>query len=236
MRGYEGWSFRDRPVVIALGISFLWHFFWFFSVTITVDPQKRFEKARPKVVSLGPVIDDTFFRALVKTKPEISETFYRHLSDFSTPLEPEMQTSERRSPGDVVGLPFSKRVGNLMRSILGGEKTVPTEDFTSRIRIGYGEELPDLEGEVKGRQILSRPKEPDFPKGFDPSLRDPEVELVFTVKPSGLVSVAEMTVPSGNPSIDALWVRYLQHWQFAPLALNEPQRDQRGKIRLRFRS
>ncbi|MGH7198568.1 MAG: TonB family protein [Candidatus Omnitrophota bacterium] len=236
MRGYEGWSFRDRPVVIALAISFLWHFFWFFSVTITVNPNIRFEKARPKVVSLGSVIDDTFFRALVQTKPQISETFYRHLSDFSAPLEPEAQTMERRSPGDVVSIPFSERVGALMRSILGGEKTAPDEDFASRIRIGFGEEVPGLEGEVKGRQVLNRPKEPDFPKGFDPSLRGSEVELEFTVKPSGLVSAADLTAGSGNPHIDALWVRYLRSWQFSPLPLGEPVRDQRGRVKFRFRS
>ena len=236
MRGYEGWSFRDRPVVIALGISFLWHFFWFFSVTISVNPEKRFEKARPHIVSLGAVIDDSFFRALVQTKPQISETFYRHLSDFSAPLEPQTQTLERHAPGDVVSVPFSKRVGNLLRSVLGGEKTVPTEDFTSRIRIDYGEEPPDLEGEVKDRQLLGRPKMPDFPKGFDPSLRDAEVALEFTVKASGAVGAVEMTVPSGNPYLDGLWVRYLKRWQFSPLASGEPQREQKGKVRFRFRS
>lgn len=235
MRNYEGWSFSDRPVVIALGISFLWHFFWFFTVTINVDPQSRFEKARPKVVSLGPVIDDTFFRSLVQTKPQISETFYRHLSDFSAPLEPPAQAVERRSPGDVVSVPLSKRVGSLMRSILGGEKTVPDEDFASRLRIGYHAEAAGLEGEVRDRQLLSRPETPDFPKGFDASLREAEVEIEFTVKPSGLVGAAELTVVSGNPTIDALWIRHLKRWQFAPLALGEPKRDQKGKIRLRFR-
>ncbi len=140
MKGYEGWALRDRSFLMAVGVSLLWHLFWFFSIVIVVAPSKRPEKARPFVVSLGPVIDDTIFRTLVENKPQLSETFYRHLSDFTVPMEVEVQTIERHSPGDVVSVPFGRKVSDHLRELVGGEKPAPETELTSRLRIRYPEE------------------------------------------------------------------------------------------------
>jgi len=94
------------------------------------------------VVSLGPVIDDTIFRTLVENKPQLSETFYRHLSDFTVPMEVEVQSIERHSPGDVVSVPMGRKVSNHLKDLVGGEKPTPDTELTSRIQIRYPEEGP----------------------------------------------------------------------------------------------
>ncbi len=119
----------DRPLLLGILISFLWHFFWFFSVTITVGPSKNIShKARTRSVSLGAVLDDTIFRTLVESRPQVSEAFYRHMSDFRpAPAEPEVPTSPRHAPGDVVSVPFGKKYADALKEIVSGDK--PSPDF-----------------------------------------------------------------------------------------------------------
>jgi len=238
LRDYSGWSFGDRSFLMALGISLLWHFFWFFSITITVDSSKRFShQPRPKIVSLGPVLDDAIFRTLTQNKPQLSETFYRRISDFSSPLDLQVKTMERFSSGEVVGLPASKKFLSSLRGLVGGAKTSP--DYAPVTHeapaLGVSYETSEIEGEASHRQLLSRPEEPLFPLGLDPALKDSEAELQFAVDPSGVVTHAEILLSSGNPDLDLIWVRYVRHWQFSILSeTNKLAGAQTGKIRLRF--
>ena len=151
MKDYAGWSFRERSFAAALGLSILWHAFWFFSITISLNPNKMLAKPRPKIVSLGPVLDDKMFRTLVETKPEYSQTFYRRLSDFSSPVEIQTQTVERYSRGSVVSLPFGKRTRNTVQSLIGGTKASPEREFISRIKIGFTDEPAGIEDKPKNR-------------------------------------------------------------------------------------
>src|SRR3989338_1989314 len=117
---------------MVVWIFFFWHFFWFFSITITVNPSQRFgHQPRPKIVSLGPVLDDTIFKTLVEKKPQLSETFYRRISDFSSPLDLQVKTMERFSPGEVVGLPARKKFWSSLRGLVGGAKTSPDYTFVT---------------------------------------------------------------------------------------------------------
>ena len=193
-------------------------------------------KARTRIVSLGPVLDDKMFRALIETKPEYSQTFYRRLSDFSSPVEIQAKTVERYSRGSVVSMPFGKKTWNAIRGLIGGTKASPEHEFISRIKIGYAAESAGIEGELKDRPLLSRPEEPMPPAGSGPSTKNAEATIEFTVDPSGLVNQAQVVVSSGNPELDLLWVRYLKGWQFAPLSLENRAGDQKGKIKFHLSS
>ncbi len=125
MKDYDTWSFKNRSFLTAIAASLLWHFFWFFAVTITVNPDKHRFRSKPVIVSLGPVLDDRIFRTLVDTRPQASQTFYRRLSDFSSPAEVEVKTLPRTSPGEIVSLPFGKKMSNSMRTLIGGDKLSP---------------------------------------------------------------------------------------------------------------
>ena len=151
MRDYEGWSFRDRSFAFALFLSAAWHLFWFFTVTITVNPAKGHFKPRPGIVSLGPVLDDAIFRTLAATKPQLSQTFYRRLTDFSPPVELKPQTIERRSPGDVVSVPFGRKFSSPVRDLMSGDKASPEYEFISRFNLP--DETPDEE-EKKRRHLI----------------------------------------------------------------------------------
>lgn len=129
MKGYETWSFKDRAFILAVGLSLLWHGFWFFFVTITVSPPKKHSANRPPIVSLGPVLDDTILRTLVDTKIEASPIFYRRLADFGAATELAAQTLVRHSPGDVVSIPLGRRISGSLRDAIGGEKTPLEEEF-----------------------------------------------------------------------------------------------------------
>lgn len=233
VKDYQAWSFWDRSFAAAAGISILWHLFWFFSVKIVVGPAGRAAKERPRIVSLGPVLDDAFFRTLVENKPQLSETFYRRWSDFTPSLEPEVKTMERYAPGGVVSVPFRERFLDSLRTLVGGDKVTPEEELSSKLRLGYREEIHRIEGEVRKRPVLNRPSEPQVPPGVDPSLAYREVELQFTVDPEGSVVEVETLLSSGSSEIDWLWVHYLKQWRFSPLKWGPPL-SQKGKARFRF--
>lgn len=234
MKGVEGWMFRNRPVVMALGLSILWHAFWFFSLTISVSPNKKLAKSRPQIVSLGAVLDDRIFRTLIENKPELSKTFYRRFSDFSSPVEIQTRTAERYTQGSVVSLPFGKKSSDQVRGLIGGSKASPEHEFISRININFENVFSEIEGELKDRTVLSRPSEPIFPEEIDPSFRNSEVSIEFIVDASGVVGEAHVISSSGVPEIDLLWIRHLRQWQFAPKASDQMDRVENGKIKFRF--
>ncbi|HTL69665.1 MAG TPA: hypothetical protein VL404_00065, partial [Candidatus Eisenbacteria bacterium] len=60
-----------------------------------------------------------------------------NLSQLPPKLEPKPASIERRSPGEVVSVPFGRRVLNSMRGLLGGDKSSPETDFGSRLATGY---------------------------------------------------------------------------------------------------
>ena len=220
----------------ALGLSVLWHAFWFFSLTITVNSSKKHIKSPSRIVSLGPVLDDKMFRTLVESKPEFSKTFYRRLSDFSSPVDIQTKTVERYAPGSVVSLPFGKKSMNKVKNLIGGSKVSPEHEFAQKIKIGFADEFLGVDGEMKDRSILSRPEEPEFPLGMDPVLKNAEVTIGFSVDSSGSVGETQVISSSGNPELDLLWTRYLRHWQFAPLNKGGTDQTQKGTIKLRFSS
>ncbi len=235
MKDYDTWSFRDRSFALALLLSILWHLFWFLSISITVSPFKKKDHARPVIVSLGPVIDDTLMRTLIEAKTEPSEAFYRQLSDFTaSATDLEVKTIERHSPGDVVSVPLGNKFLTSLRGLVGGKKSSPTYEFTSKIKTGYYEESFELEGAIKERQIVGRPVEPELPFGYTSAHRQAEIVLACTVEASGEVTGIDVEVSSGDAEIDMLWQQYLKGWQFAALPIARPALDQRGKVRFRL--
>lgn len=131
---FWGWSFTDRNFLKALSISLLWHGFWFFAVVISVNPKRFAFKEHAKVVSLGPVLNDTIFRTLVDSRPETSQVVYRRLSDFKSPVELETRTLEREAlpQGQVVSVPGLQNEPSLLRQLIGGEKLSPEPELTEQ--------------------------------------------------------------------------------------------------------
>ena len=131
VKGYEGWSFSDRSFAVALGLSIIWHLFWFSLVTIGLNPEKKLAKPRAKIIFLGPVLDDKIFHTLVESKPELSKTLSHRLLEFSAPVDIKTKTIERYNPGPAVNLPLEEKTRNSVRGMVGGAKASPEHEFNS---------------------------------------------------------------------------------------------------------
>ena len=224
-------TFEDRPLLLGILVSFVWHFFWFFSVTITVGPDGSWSrKTESRSVSLGPVLDDTIFKTLIENRPQITETFYRHMSDFApAPPEPENPTLERATPGGVVSVPFGKKFITSLKEFVDGDK--PFADFdlgpSSDASTGFSE---TLEGDIRKRSLLSRPVRPELPIEIQAISRDVEAVIGITVAPSGDIVQIGLIASSGNASLDKLWLEYVRGFRF-----DTARAQQAGKIRLKSR-
>jgi hypothetical protein len=205
-------------------LSVVWHLFWFFSITIVVANPKNPRNPHPRIVSLGPVLNDAILKTLVQAKPESTPAFYRHISDFPPAVDIPVETSERYQPGDVVSVPLNQQLLNSFRNLIGGKKLSPDNEFLAHLKTGYLEEVYELEGDVKERRILSRPASPEFPPGAD------DVILDFAVDASGIVSSVDVNTSCGNHEIDEAWKKYLAGWRFSPLVVEREDLIEKGRI------
>lgn len=221
---YRSWSFADRSFVFALLVSVLWHLFWFFTVTITVAVPKRPPKSQPVIVSLGPVLNDTIFRTLVESRPEISKAFYRPPADFSSAAEAPPQSAERYSPGDVVSVPLGKKFMSTMKERVAGDKAFPEAGLPTLVSAEEGEyfeffDVPDT------LRLISRPPAPlEFFADARP------VEIEFSIDAYGRVESPQIAASSGDPASDLAWQQHLEQWIFA----EESGAGTGARLRVRF--
>ena len=121
---YRSWTFGDRAFIFAVTVSILWHLFWFFAVTIVVTPPKQALQRQPRVVSLGPVLNDAIFRTLVETRPEISKAFYRPSKEFNEVTDVPVENAGRYAAGDVVSIPAEKKIPSVLEDEIRGTKAL----------------------------------------------------------------------------------------------------------------
>lgn len=214
-----GWSFANRPFLGAFGVSVLWHLFWFFSITIVVSPPRKIDKAKPALVSLGPVLEDSIFRSIVENRIETTPAYYRPRLSGSPATELPVESAERRLPGDVVSVPFGSKAQNALEGLVSGRKAVPDFDVAD-VFAGLGgttRSAARFSGPAEERQVLFSPPKPVLPPGIDPSAEHAVTRIRFDVDGSGSVVSAEIAASSGYPEADLLWLEYLRRFQFAPL-------------------
>ncbi len=150
------WSLTSRTLWIAVGFSVLWHLFWFFSIHITVSPLKKSAKPRPRIVSLGPVLDDSIFRQLVDTRPEASQAFYRRITDLKPIAQIEdVKTTQRQPISGVISLPYSRDLAGDVKDLLSGTKQVPEHEFNTRFRIPLDQTAKPAEDDCAGQRLPS---------------------------------------------------------------------------------
>lgn len=222
---YRSWSFADRPFLFAFLVSFLWHLFWFFSVTIVVVPPKKAPRVQPVIVSLGPVLSDAIFKTLVESRPEISKAFYRQPADFSSATEAPVQTTERYSPGDVVSVPQGKRFLGALKVLVSGSKASP-EAGLPILTSDDAENYFEFSKATEPLQILSRP---GAPRDLFSAPRSTEIE--FSIDARGHVSDTEIVLSSGDAATDLAWEDHLQQWIFAE---QSPSPGGQARLRVKF--
>ncbi len=224
---YRSWSFADRSFLFALLVSMLWHLFWFFSVTIVVMPPKKIPGIQPKIVSLGPVLDDAIFKTLVESRHEISKAFYRQPADFSSATEVPMQTIERYSSGDVVSVPLGKKFMNTLKDLVGGGKVSPDAGLPQWDLAG-AEDYFEFLGVSDVPPILSRPP---VPGGAFSAGQSAEIE--FSIDARGKVLSPKVVFSSGEPSADLAWENHLRQWIFAAEGGFNSSKNARYRVKFR---
>ena len=224
-RDIRSWSFTDRSFLFALAVSVLWHLFWFFSVRIIVTPLALKKQVNTALVSLGPVLDDAIFRTLVETRPEVSQAFYRELSDFESATELPAQKAERHETGDVTSLPMGEKFESTLRRLVGGDKISP-EYSEGTANLFSGGSYFTLTGDITPNDILSRPKQPSM-------IALSPVEIEFEVDSAGNVASTEVTLSSGDTALDTRWEDHLRQWLFSPAPVLGEAGRLRGKVTFR---
>lgn len=232
-KDYESWSFWGRSFLTALAFSVLWHFFWFFAITIVVSPLAKKEKPRPVLVSLGPVLDDTIFKTIVDTGPRLTQTYYHQLSDFSPAVEIQAKTADRHLPGDVVSVPFRQKFFRSIKEMVGGFKVVPDFDVAPRIGLRVPDKAPKFFDDLEDRRLLNFSGLPPYPSGVSPAFKNSEIGIRLSVDSAGLVRGTEVLRSTGSPELDEFWSGYVKTLRFSerPSAGGKPES---GSTTLRF--
>jgi hypothetical protein len=225
---------KNRGLQVAIVGSFLWHFFWMFVVTVPFQLDGLEKKTHPRIYFLGPVLTDESFNLIVESKPELSQTYYEALERGQGDFEPEIESLERQSPGDMVSIPLGRTTWNTLKGMFHDDKKGPSEFFYEKFPIEIVENPFPITGELKDRGILYLPPTPTllpapFHEGGVPSWN----ESVFgiTVNPECHVVQMENLISAGDPEADLIWKKYLEGWKFMPLDY-EFATDQTGEIKL----
>ena len=89
----------------------------------------------------------------------------------------------------------------------------------------------EIEGEIKGREILSNPL-PEYPEGLNKNAR---IKISFTVFPDGTVSSTDMfPVRKEDSVLEELAMEKLKLWRFSSLSTGDT-RNQKGFITFEFK-
>ena len=227
---------KNRGFQYAIAITMLWHFFWFFAVTIDVKTPAAKSRQDFRVHFVGPVLSDDAFNMIVALKPELSQTRYHIPEDFTQNLEPATGSLDRRSPGDLVSVPMGRTTWSALRGTIQGEKPYADTDFYHKFSIDVAKSPFSVSGDLKDRDLLYLPDVPKQPLSL--KLEQPsgvsDAEFEITVDPSGTVTRVENLISSGDPEADLMWQRYLRKWQFMPLERVGKAPVQKGQVRVTF--
>lgn len=217
MSGFGQELIHSRPLRTALMASVLWHLVWLFVIYIDVSDPAPKPKLDPKIYFVGPILSDDAFNMILASKPELSATVYRSASQTAPGLEPQTQEMERPDPGDLVSVPLGQSTWTSLRGHLSEEKPYPEARFRSRLPAAMSRPpFPVEDGELTERGLLSAPAFPKLSAAEDAHWVNPEFEI--TVTGGGRVEEARLIISSGDPETDRVIGRYLEQWQFVPLA------------------
>ena len=190
----------SRQLRIALLISFLWHLFWFFSVSIVFLPRGFKLKQYSSVCFLGSILRDsiTFGQMLPLEKRQLVEL----------PSEADISTRDPFSAGQYASLPLEKKTlsPESFIDVDIPEKIVPS--LTSFVSI---------EATPSQREVIFQPVIPGYPEwASGQGFKENPTVFKINISPDGLVQEIVNIRVSGNPEIDAALARYIRRWRFAP--------------------
>ena len=218
----------------ALILSFFWHLFWFFAVTIVIMPASGAQKRFSDISFLGSILDENASIKELKVGRLRSNERLSSSRELFILNKQDLYSERLDMHGERDYLSKSKPYKNSIDEILELEKKQPaiTKEQTTSKPMDRDSEI---EGEAKSRVILFKPPMPDcrqalFGQEGDIPQEYYKVKLRVLIGPDGNIKTADKLESSGYPEIDLIAMRYVKKWNFSPINPSSPQRDQEGII------
>lgn len=223
----------------ALIISFLWHLFCFFAVTIIIVPVGIRQQRLSDISFIGSILDKDSFHREFRDWHTHSDASYSKLSRLSLPADEEISTKRLEVYADTDYLLKTKPYKVSIDEILEAEKKLPA-GIKKKLPLESTDRGFEIKGEARERTVLFRPPSPDYQGLISTPQKDIigeyyKVRLKIIIAADGSVKTAEKLTSCGYPEIDLLAIRYVKKWSFAPLSPDKPQNDQEGILLLKFK-
>lgn len=229
---------ENNFLVQAIIASMVMHFVWITGVKITISPDISAKPKFADVTFLGSILEKTSFEVMLPGLPFNSETLYKTRS-----IKESEACLSLEGPGradDTAGFPekMDLMARNFTKDFFKNTKQTPNF-FEGAKNIFYSIENTEahksIEGPIKYRGIIYKPKMPKFFETVFAEEKSFIVRLKFAVSKEGSVSSVEPVFTSGNPSVDLACMNYMRQWKFEPFASKEKDDTSWGVITLNIR-
>jgi len=183
-----------------------------------MTPQERVDVPKRKMIEIE--------------EPTITVSAEQRIESQDIIKNAEKQKIEVEAP--ILELPDRNSEFSMERKqVFHGSKITVGEQPGAGIETGtIGRDVADftIEGEIKGRDIISNPL-PKYPEGLNKSA---QIKISFLVFPNGAVSATDMfPVRKENATLEELAMERLKLWKFSPLSEGD-NRNQKGIITFEF--
>lgn len=224
----------------ALIISFLWHLFCFFAVTIIIVPAGVSRQRVSDISFIGSILDTDSFHHEFRDWHALSGASYPKSSRLFFPANEKMSTKRLETCAGTDYFLKVKPYKVSIDEILETEKGLPAE-IKKELSLESTDRSFEIEGEARRRAVLFRPPSPDCQGLISTQQKDIigeyyKVRLKIIIAADGGVRAVEKLTSCGYPEVDLLAIRYVKKWSFAPLSPDKPQNDQEGILLLKFKA
>ena len=220
----------------AVLASFLVHMFFFFVIVIVVTPIKVREERFSKINFIGSILDNgspSYYDTQSASSPGRRKDVVGKLAGSDS--AGTTFSEERLGHVRLTAYP-ARPYGSSVTEIISEKKNLLPEVplSTEGLSTAFS---PEVTSEAGERQILFRPPAPTINRAFQAGKilykgEKFEIKLRFLVSPEGKVVFIEKIKSCGYPNIDLIGTRYVEKWQFSPLAPDKPKKNQEGIILL----
>jgi len=212
----------------ALIISFLWHLFCIFAVTIIIVPVGVKARRLSDVSFLGSILDKESFKRELGVSPSHGHRFDNEMFQLQKESLPEKSSRIKIEKDYFLDKDSGRESADY---IIGMEKAHPKVIDEASYR-EYAEQ-------AVSRTILFKPPIPDYKAALSETQEGDlstsyRVRVKVFISPDGTVKKADTLQTSGSPEIDLIATRYVKKWKFIALNPDRPQEDSEEIVLVEF--
>lgn len=223
----------------ALTLSFFWHIFCFFAVTIIIAPVEIGQRKLSDISFIGAILDKDSFHREFKDRHARSDIGHPKSNRFLSPAKEEITRPRLEKYAGREHLLKVKPYKFSIDEILEAEKMLPA-GIKKELLLEPTDRDFTIEGPAMERAVLFKPPSPDYQGLISTSREDVigeyyKVRLRIIIAADGEVKTVEKLTSSGYPEIDLSAIRYVKKWSFTPLSPDKPREDREEVVSLKFK-